>query len=316
MRSAALAALVCAVALSAGCDSHNRAAIEHPRILQGAIRPADLGRQVRRSPIEVDFVSGRRGFLATAGGQILRTSDGGLTWARAGAPIRRLADIDFVTTRQGFATTDRNVLLQTHDGAHSWQLIHRFAPGPEGSGVSVGFVDSQHGWALTANGLYRTSDSGRTWTRLSLPCARFDSAAGPSFLDERNGYLVCGGQPGAGMQEKALYVTSDGGNTWTVRSGTYVLHPNPRRTVPGSGYANGLEFHTARLGLLSAARGGIFRTQTGGLTWRLVRYAEDISDFTWPTPRRLSFASGMTSFQSARSGLRRSMATTRPRGAL
>src|SRR5207302_569157 len=65
MRSAALAALVCAVALSAGCDSHNRAAIEHPRILQGAIRPADLGRQVRRSPIEVDFVSGRRGFLAT-----------------------------------------------------------------------------------------------------------------------------------------------------------------------------------------------------------------------------------------------------------
>ena len=295
MRRAAWAAVFCAVALSGGCDSHTRSAINHPRVREGTIRQPDLERLARRRPVSVDFVSGRRGYLATEVGLILRTNDGGVTWAAAGAPIRNLADIDFISARHGFAITRRNVLLSTHDGAHSWQRVHRFPPDPNGFGAGVVFVDPTHAWVLPSSGpLYRTRDSGRTWDPLSLPCGEYDHPAGPSFLDERSGYLVCGGQPAAGNQEKALYVTNDGGDTWTERSGTYVLHPNAGRTVPATGYASGLQFRNTKMGLLSAARGGIFRTQTGGLTWRQVFYAEDIGDFTWPTSRRLFalFSSG------------------------
>jgi photosystem II stability/assembly factor-like uncharacterized protein len=293
MRMAALAAVVCAVALAPGCKSDNPPGLEDPRVLRGTIHPVDTDRLARRSAVSVDFVSADRGFLATEGDVLLRTSDGGRTWGAAGARIHHLADVDFVSARHGFAITKRDVLLATRDAGDSWQRVHRFPYAPNGPyGPSLVFVDRENGWVVPAGGpIYRTRDAGRTWTRLLFPCRREDHPAGPTFVDDQNGYVVCGGQLATIMQFKALYATSNGGETWRVRAGTTLFSQRVDHALPVTGHAGGVAFRTTSVGLLLTSRGGIDRTDDGGRTWRRV-----LSMVDEDTPHDVSWASSSRVF--------------------
>jgi photosystem II stability/assembly factor-like uncharacterized protein len=288
MKAAACAAVMCAAAL-AGCRSDNGpSGLDQPQVLHGSVQPVDIGRLERRSGVSLDFVSDDEGFLATEGDVLLRTRDGGRTWKPAAERIPLVVDIDFTSPTRGFAITEKSTLLATEDGAESWHRVHRFPDDLDAPFSSLFFIDDEVGWVSIAGRLYRTRDAGESWTSLSFPCEHQDHAVAPSFLDEQNGYLACGGQPGAGSQPKSLYATTDGGDTWTLRSATDFFRPaRAQGNLPGTGYVAGLSFRTGQVGLMWAARGGIFRTNTGGLTWSLVLSAEDIGDLAWPSSRRI-----------------------------
>jgi hypothetical protein len=91
------------------------------------------------------------------------------------------------------------------------------------------FRDTTTGWVggdIPMNGyfyLYKTTDSGVTWERQALPIpAGYESAyittTAPKFFGTNDGILPVWMTIGAGMRDLFLYVTHNGGNTWTASS--------------------------------------------------------------------------------------------------
>ena len=234
-------------------------------------------------PLAVSFVSKRQGFLATVGGRLLTSGDGGRIWHQVG-PRRRFLKLDFLSSQRGYALTKSGVLLQSGDGGRAWSRLHAFAEvGRQGlSAGTLHFVDRQHGFVGSADGhIYRSDDRGQTWTRLPFGCnGVFFAFGGVAFVDPSRGYAICGSQAATVMQTKKLFTTSDGGSHWRLRSRT-----GKRRTgLPWSGYADALAFPSASIGYLSADRAGVYRTSDGGRDWQTVLFTDDsytVRDASW-----------------------------------
>lgn len=110
---------------------------------------------------------------------VLQTSDGGESWKEVSvnADIKP-SSVCFVGDDGWLAGARRivngesvrleGVLLHTADGGNTWEQV---SLGPEEPYLSdVRFVDKERGWLVGRDTLYRTGDSGKTWTRvLSLP---------------------------------------------------------------------------------------------------------------------------------------------------
>src|SRR5690242_4645120 len=206
------------------------------------------------------------GFMATRGGELRRTRDGGRPW-RVVATGRRFVSLSFLSVARGFALTNRGRVAATTDGGRSWRVLHSFGKGG-GDGPFPGaiqFVDAEHGWAAPAGSVYRTTDGGSTWGRQRFQCGF--ALGGFSFVDARTGFIICGGQPATIEQEKSLYVTTDGGVSWRRRACVHALGPRCKGNLRLSGYASGLAFRDGRTGLLISDRGGIARTRDGGRHW-------------------------------------------------
>lgn len=120
----------------------------------------------------------------------------------------------------------------------AWFVSHRVLSANEAAGfiaTDLTFVDEQHGWALgydhcPAGGfcliVKRTQDGGHTWRSVGgpagvgpppngVPCTDLGDA-GPCvdrilFADVNTGYLWSG---------RSVYLTRDGGQTWTARQGS------------------------------------------------------------------------------------------------
>jgi photosynthesis system II assembly factor YCF48-like protein len=116
----------------------------------GAVRGRIVGPSAwqleQAQPIAVSFVSKQRGFLATDGGHLLATGDGGRSWHRVG-PRLRFLKLDFLSARGRYALTKSGVLLETVDGGRAWSRLHAFGISA-GSGLFAGgleFVDRGRG---------------------------------------------------------------------------------------------------------------------------------------------------------------------------
>jgi hypothetical protein len=119
----------------------------------------------------------------------------------------RIADIQFPSARRGVAAgaivengKERPVVLVTSDGGAHWSVVAVKEPG-----ISLFFLNESTGWMVTAKGLWRTGESGRSWIR--LPDAPRDTLR-VWFLDERRGF--------AAGARKGVFETSDGGAHWTA----------------------------------------------------------------------------------------------------
>lgn len=300
----ACAAIVAAGLLALALVTGSASAVGAARAAaEGSARGAIVGPsdwQLKQAqPLTVSFVSKQRGFLATVGGRLLTTRDGGRNWHRVGAPLRFLR-LSFLSAREGFALTKAAVLLQTSDGGQVWSRLYAFVastlrpPGPFGE--SLEFVDREHGFAALGGRIYRSLDGGRTWSRLPFRCgAVFFAFGGVAFVDPRRGYAICGSQAATDMQTKELFTTSDGGGDWRLLSRT-VKHG---AGLPWIGFADGLAFPAAAVGYLSADRAGIYRTSDGGNSWHTVLFSDDtytVEDAAWidaNTGYALLFNSGL-----------------------
>jgi photosystem II stability/assembly factor-like uncharacterized protein len=84
------------------------------------------------------------------------------------------------------------------------------------------FVTEQGGWASTLTSVYRTSDGGSTWERLSFRALNHSRISSVHFIDELQGWLVTTKQDdseryGLGNSSK-IFSTKDGGDTWIERA--------------------------------------------------------------------------------------------------
>jgi hypothetical protein len=170
-------------------------------------------------------------------------------------------------------------LLRSNGARQRWEVGGPYFPGHS---VYAMAYDDRGGrprlWAGTNSthwgGVLRSSeDFGRTWTNPESANVKFPAETGASLKqiwkirpgrhDEPNVLY-------AGVEPAALFVSRDGGETWTMNQGLYD-HPHRAQWQPGGG---GLCLHTIlpdpanrqRL-TIAISTGGVYRTDDGGRTW-------------------------------------------------
>jgi photosystem II stability/assembly factor-like uncharacterized protein len=144
-------------------------------------------------------------------GHIRNTTDGGLTWhVQHGPTLMYWRDIQFVNSTTGWAVGWRTI-FHTNDGGITWneQLYNEFS-----FAYCLFALNSTTAWVLgeTGNGsnsvILKTTDGGNTWGRQNGSIR--DSFRSIYFTDSLNGW--------AGTETGAMYVTQDGGATWSKQS--------------------------------------------------------------------------------------------------
>jgi photosystem II stability/assembly factor-like uncharacterized protein len=183
-------------------------------------------------------------YAEAGAGSLYRTTNGGANWTRYDVPFNG-GSLQFVDDNTGYlfqitgaAMQKQSVVLyKTTDGGATWTKNYDNDPTVPGSSNTlplgghkngITFSNATTGWIggdTPTDGyfyFYKTSDSGVTWSRLQLATpAGYESAyitTAPKFFNANDGILPVWMGIGIGMRDLFLYVTHDGGNTWTASS--------------------------------------------------------------------------------------------------
>jgi photosystem II stability/assembly factor-like uncharacterized protein len=127
----------------------------------------------------INFINANLGWMSGAPGGIYQSSDGGQTWRQLDEmrPLY-LDSVYFVSEREGWAvgwkygaeneSRRQGVVLRTFDGGLSWQPLQ--VGNNETFFNQIYFADTQHGWLVARDNIYRTTDGGASWLMvMSLP---------------------------------------------------------------------------------------------------------------------------------------------------
>ena len=175
----------------------------------------------------------------------MKTTDGGRTWRRVGAPCRKgwggyawSAAISFVSPRRGWVLCkgqpsgggQSKALYLTTDGGSRWKRLFNafFEPrrvrlGTLHSGYASGMSFTRRGrgliWSERGSTL-RTSDGGRHWRPTAATSPEVREAYSGWQVNDRVGFLLLRDDD---RDDWELLRTVDGGRSWRL------LHSWPRR---------------------------------------------------------------------------------------
>ena len=260
------------------------------RALSWQERPTGIDSRLRG----LSAVSGSVAWVSGSGGAVLRTVDGGATWADVSPPgVEELEfrDIEAFGSRRAVVLaigegTDSRV-YSTSDGGASWQLSY-VNDEPRAFYDCLTFLDRRHGLALSdpVDGRFRilaTSDGGATWQ--VRPSAGMPPALAGEFAFAASGTCLVGGPGGrawfatGGGARARVFRSDDAGRTWEATS-------TPVASGPTAGIYS-LAFRDRWHGI---AVGGDFNlpdqatdaaavTSDGGRTWTLVPDAHALGGY-------------------------------------
>lgn len=184
----------------------------------------------------------------------------------------RYEDIYFFDTLTGFAACYYNRIYKTTDGGKHWQVksdISDYA-----NFRSIEFSDNmKYGIAGALNGkLFRSTDSGNTWTNISSSVTDTISANPKSMCGLSHFGNIFYGVGWWGSKTARFYKSIDSGITWT----TSYLDTNMvsglvdvQFTSKDTGFITGGVNATLGFGAESV-RSVILKTTNGGITWKTV----------------------------------------------
>ncbi|MBT4136493.1 MAG: hypothetical protein HOE48_01200, partial [Candidatus Latescibacteria bacterium] len=253
----------------------------------------------------VYFTDTDHGWAVGGKGQILATTDGGITslFQESGINSFSLYGLHFIDNQTGWIAGDRGTLLHTADGGATW--IQQ-SVGTSLKLSDVHFIDADIGWAGGDwRTMFHTTDGGNTWTKQTVPNMSGPHIIALHMLNEQTGWATGGTSTG----KRSLIGTRDGGNTWTMLidgpgallRDLYFINENEGWIVGDSGlihYSNdggqswvqqtsgvsevlqGVRFVNAQTGWVVGSNGTLLHTTDGGTTWaqHTVETTETLTD--------------------------------------
>lgn len=191
---------------------------------------------------DIQFLDARNGWAA--GTRILRSEDGGETWATlvrssAGNGYLTANAIHMMDLSRGWIVGPGGTLMRTDNGGRDWVPVPLPLGGDERPTFrDVTFSDPDHGWVAGEGGaIFHTKDGGATWERQvnGVPIVRAIPANEPKrpreivpeletepdrlsvnairFADARFGWAV---GSYADVAESVVLHTADGGTSWHI----------------------------------------------------------------------------------------------------
>lgn len=182
------------------------------------------------------------------GGQVLKTTDAGLTWQLLGTQIDyRLYSVFFLDASNGFiGKRGPDGMYQTTDGGATWTTINTGIGASTNIIYDIYFMDSNNGFFCgSASNFGITTDGGATWT--SSDPGFTTSSCYEMHIFDASTYFVVGS---SGKYAK----TTDGGTSWAF-------------TDIGSTSLYGVSFPSATTGYICGSSGTVLKSTDAGDTW-------------------------------------------------
>jgi photosystem II stability/assembly factor-like uncharacterized protein len=156
-------------------------------------------------------------FIGTARSGILKSSDGGGTWvaSRSGIPDGKNDVVAMAIHPQKpprlYAAIDRVGLFVSEDNGKQWAPTAGALRSKDLRDLAFSPANPDTLFALAADGLFKTTDGGATWTELKVPGNNFTSLA--VAPDDPNTLFV-GSDNKKDKDTEGIRVSTDGGQTW------------------------------------------------------------------------------------------------------
>ena len=158
----------------------------------------------------------------SAGGVIMKTTDGGATWVNQKTimglyPSPALTSISVVDADNAWAS-GYGILLKTTDGGANWNTVY-VSTSMNNVVPDVCAVDADNAWAIFIDSsltsyVFKTSDGGVTWVNLYSRPYSSGILARISAVDNVTAFAAGGATPGSISTPGSIIKTSNMGATW------------------------------------------------------------------------------------------------------
>lgn len=165
----------------------------------------------------VDHHNNKFVYLGTSRGDVLRSGDNGDSWQtvnRFDDPIRKIV-MSPRDSRIMFAATQKSGLFRTIDGGANWENINKsldeFKIGNQFSDLVISSEDQPVTYLATNYGLFKSINSGETWTQISLLTPDDKTIINVLAINPKNSQEIYY------ATDTTFYRSIDGGVNWSTK---------------------------------------------------------------------------------------------------
>jgi photosystem II stability/assembly factor-like uncharacterized protein len=243
----------------------------------------------RSAVSSVRFENANDGWLFAPG--LWATTNGGKQWHRVTAVHGEIIDLAvsdgevYVSTEPANGGINQSRLYESRVGGSKWTVVPKVTP------QNLLTVFGHSVWAGSANGvtpsLWRSTDSGQHWSKLSFHCPRIAlSASAVAAASTSDVAIACSDEsyPQPGSSVKEVFTSANGGRTF---------HLAGEPAEPGQVYGLAMPPGNQKVITLNAASGAsyLYESTNGGKAWKQNVYFDGGLGFN-----DLAYASGTTGY--------------------